>query len=135
MRACPRRAAAPGPRHRQDTGSRADDGGFTLIEVLVSLALVGMVAAAIATSFVAMTSATNVQGGKQSAVQLASSSIEQARALKATAVIAGRDEQSTKAQWTAGQASPTVARYLSDMTWAWDPDAAYPSGATAALPT
>ncbi len=135
MRTHPSCFAVVGSRGRRELDRGPVDAGFTLIEVLISLALIGIAAAALGTFFAAMISATSGQSGKQTAVQVADSLIEQARALKGSAVTAGRDQQSTRAQWSLGESSPTVAPYLDDMTLAWDDGVSYPSGESAALPT
>jgi prepilin-type N-terminal cleavage/methylation domain-containing protein len=116
-------------------GERGSDVGFTLIEVLVSLVLIGIALTAFTTFFITMISATNGQSTRQAAVQLADGSMEQVRALKGSAVTAGRDQLSTEAQWAAPLAAATVARYLDAMVVAWDSNAASGSGTTATLPT
>jgi prepilin-type N-terminal cleavage/methylation domain-containing protein len=57
------------------------DAGFTLIEVLASLAVIGVVLAAATTFFVRSMVVINLQGAKQAAIQLAASNLEQLRAL------------------------------------------------------
>jgi prepilin-type N-terminal cleavage/methylation domain-containing protein len=57
------------------------DGGFTLIEVMVSVALVTVVTAALTLSITAMRRVAGVQSGQQTAAQLATDGIEAARAM------------------------------------------------------
>ncbi|MDT5037011.1 MAG: hypothetical protein QOE03_2196, partial [Micromonosporaceae bacterium] len=137
-----RGAAVGRPRHSRGRGAHetalregGSDAGFTLIEVLVSLVLIGIALTAFTTFFITMISATNGQSTRQAAVQLADGSMEQVRALKGSAVTAGRDQQSSQAQWAAPLAVATVSRYLAGMTVAWDSTAANGAGATATLPT
>jgi len=112
---------------------QTSDAGITLLEVLVSIMLIGIVMTAMTTFFVTAVSATSRQGGEQAAVQLADDATERVRALKGSAVAMGRDKTSSDTQW----ASPVVgvAPYLADMQEAWDATATYPSGASAPLPT
>ena len=123
-----RRAAA----QRRCT-ARPRDAGFTLVETIVSIALIGIVMTALTTFFATVVGAVNLQGATQVAIHLADDGTEQVRALKGSAVATGRDENSVDAQW----ASPVVgvAPYLADMAEAWDSGAAFPDGATAPLPT
>ena len=108
MRPRPQRVAGPNAGGRDE---KDRDGGLSLIEVLVSLILIGIAMTAFTTFFVGMISATNGQSTRQAAVQVLDGSIEQLRALKGSAVVTGRDQQSTKAQWATGLLSaPVVPR-------------------------
>jgi prepilin-type N-terminal cleavage/methylation domain-containing protein len=57
------------------------DAGFTLIEVLTALAVVGVVAAASTTFFVRSMITVNLQGARQAAIQVAADAMEQLRAV------------------------------------------------------
>jgi prepilin-type N-terminal cleavage/methylation domain-containing protein len=60
-------------------GGAAREGGFTLIEVVVAIACVGVVMAALTSFVVATGRATNLAGGQQNAAELGSEGIEQVR--------------------------------------------------------
>lgn len=57
------------------------DAGFTMVEVIVSTAVIGIVMAASVLFFASTLKVTNVSGGQQTAVQLATDGIEAARAV------------------------------------------------------
>jgi prepilin-type N-terminal cleavage/methylation domain-containing protein len=98
----------------------ARDAGFTLVEVLVSLALITTLMAALATFFVTATRLTHKQGVKQSATQLAQDGLEKARGLRGSALLSGR------AKCAASCLDPAAigaAGYLAD-TERWDAAAA-----------
>jgi prepilin-type N-terminal cleavage/methylation domain-containing protein len=132
MRAAPRRLLSRGRRDDLDR-RRPDDGGFTIVEVLVAISLLGIVMTALTSFFVNTLSVASAQSGKQAAAKVAADAAERVRALKGSAVTAGRDKTSSDNQW----ASPVtgIAPYLTDMTEAYDPGAVFPTGATASLPT
>jgi prepilin-type N-terminal cleavage/methylation domain-containing protein len=117
------RRLSPGPR----------DDGFTMVEILVSIAVIGTVMTALTAFFANSLSITNQQRGKQAAVQVVDDAMEKVRALKGSSLPSGRDKQSSDEQWN----SPVtgVAPYLVDMQEAYDSSAVYPAGRTAALPT
>lgn len=110
-----------------------DESGFTLVEVIVSIVLIGIVMTSLVTFFVSSVTAVNNLASRQLGAQLADDASERVRALKSTQLVTGRDHQSVDAQWDS--AVPAVAGYLSGTTRVWDGTAAYPSGATATLPT
>jgi prepilin-type N-terminal cleavage/methylation domain-containing protein len=112
---------------------RGGDAGFTLAEVLVSIVIVGIVMGGLTTFFVTTMTVTNVQGDKQTAVQVAADATERVRSLKGSAVAADRDKTSSDAQWASPVAG--VSAYLSTMQETWDDTAVYPKGITAPLPT
>lgn len=118
--------ARPGP----DPGT---DAGFTLVEVLVSIAVIGIMMTALTTFFVSTVAATGRQGHQQMAVQLATDAAERARSIKSSAVLGGRDRISTDHQWASPVAG--VGPYLADMVEVWDGEAVFPAGASAPLPT
>jgi prepilin-type N-terminal cleavage/methylation domain-containing protein len=117
---------------KRDASAR-DEAGFTIVEVLVAISLLGIVMTALTSFFVNTLSVASAQSGKQAAAKVAADAAERVRAIKGSAVTAGRDKTSSDGQW----ASPVsgVAPYLTDMAEAYDPGATYPSGATASLPT
>src|SRR3954447_7444857 len=99
-----RRLAPPG---------RSPDDGFTMVEVLISIMVIGVVMTSLTAFFANSLSITNQQRGKQAAVQVLDGAMERVRALKGSGITAGRDKQSSDAQWS----SPVtgVAGYLTDM--------------------
>lgn len=66
---------------RRDPARRDPDGGFTLIEVLASLAVIGVVLTAATTFFIRSMVMIDLQGSRQVAIQVASTSLEQLRAM------------------------------------------------------
>jgi hypothetical protein len=75
------------------------------------------------------------QGDRQSGIQAAGDAMEQVRALPPGALLDGRDQVSSLAQWSAPIASVAPLLAPTAQTMAFDPDALTGSGATAALPT
>jgi prepilin-type N-terminal cleavage/methylation domain-containing protein len=57
------------------------DAGFTLVEVLVALAVIGIVLTASTTFFIRSMVIINLQGSRQVAIQIASTNFEQLRAM------------------------------------------------------
>ncbi|GAT65326.1 PKD domain containing protein [Planomonospora sphaerica] len=127
-------SARPAVRGR---GPARGDGeaGFTLMEVLVSMAVIGTVMASLTVFFTNSLAFAGQQRTRQVAVQLAGDGIERARALKASALPAGRGQNRTTAQWNA--AVPAVQEQLRATQRAWDPilPAGSDAGASAPLPT
>lgn len=113
------------------------DGGFSLLEVIVSIALVGTVMAALATFYVSSMTATHAQSARQTAAQLANDGMERARTRSGPELLAGRDADSVAVQWSAGRSGAVtgVASYLAETEAASDPGAASGAGASAVLPT
>ena len=106
----------------------ADDGGFSLIESVVSMALIGVVMTAATTFFVNILQSSSYMRGKQAAVQLADAAMEQARAFQVKALASGRDKASSDNQWAAGSANSVVAPYLNQTQEVYDSSAATNAG-------
>jgi prepilin-type N-terminal cleavage/methylation domain-containing protein len=126
------RTGLPVPHARED--------GFSLLETLVSISIVSIVMASVATFYVQTLAAVGKQRDVQTATQLAVDATERLRALQGTAVTAGRDEDSVGAQWQYAKehwATPVsgVVDPLGQMAQAWDGSAVDGSGPTAVLPT
>ncbi|SHN20941.1 putative Ig domain-containing protein [Cryptosporangium aurantiacum] len=111
------------------------EAGFSLIELMTAMTLIGVVMAALTAFFTNTLRATNLQSNTQTAVQLVGDALERVRALKSSSVVTRRDRASADAQWSAVTSDSPVYPYLSTMQQAWDDTAAYPAGASAPLPT
>jgi prepilin-type N-terminal cleavage/methylation domain-containing protein len=109
------------------------DGGFTLVETLVSIAVIGVVMTSLTAFFTNSLSINNQQRGKQAATQMLDDAMERVRSLKGSGITAERDQASSDNQWST--APPAVQSYMGDMVEAYDSTAASGSGPTAALPT
>ncbi|HYN96628.1 MAG TPA: Ig domain-containing protein [Pilimelia sp.] len=110
----------------------AGDAGFTLAEVIVSVALVATVMAALGMFFVRSVAVTGEQRVKQVAVQLTDTGLEYARALKGSQVAAGRGQNAVREQW---RTAPDRLRQRLPLTQlAEDPAAATNAGATGCTP-
>jgi prepilin-type N-terminal cleavage/methylation domain-containing protein len=124
---------ASASRRRPRPAAPPSDGGFSLIEVLVSTALIGIIMAALATFFVNTLSATSRQAGAQVGNQVAADGMERVRALRGAEIANDRDKNSSDIQW--GSPVAGAAAYLTGMTEVWDGSATGGAGASAALPT
>jgi prepilin-type N-terminal cleavage/methylation domain-containing protein len=121
-------------KRRLPAPRRSPDAGFTLVEVLISIMVMGVVMTSLTAFFANSLSITNQQRGKQAAAQVLDGAMERVRALKGSGITAGRDRQTSDQQWNNPVAG--VAPYLTDMVEAYDDIAAAGDGATkAALPT
>lgn len=67
--------------------ARNRDDGFTLVEVLTSLAVIGVVLSAVTTFFVRSMITIDVQGARQAAIQIAADSMEELRQIPAANVV------------------------------------------------
>ena len=138
-----RRARIPGPRRL----ARSDD-GFTMVEVMVAMAIISTVMLSLTPLFVITTRVNHQQSDRQAAIQAADDAMERARAIQVSALLTNRDQDSTIAQAVA--APPEVQLLLAgDQTnvpslgipglagayLAWDNGAATGAGTTATLPT
>jgi prepilin-type N-terminal cleavage/methylation domain-containing protein len=122
------------------------DDGFTLVEVLISIAIMSTVMLALSTSFVVTVRVTQQQGNKQAAIQAADDAMERARALQVSAMLTGRDKESTTQQWatatgTGAGAIPGISGVLTagattdNGVIAYDTGASTGDGPSATLPT
>jgi prepilin-type N-terminal cleavage/methylation domain-containing protein len=124
------RAVTP---RRNDPSAPAPDAGFTLVEVMVAIAIIGIVMSALGTFFVQSMRVTGKQTGTQVAAQMAGDGMERVRSLAGQQLAAKRDQSSSLTQWQ--NPVPGVAPWLAGMTMAFDNTAAVGAGATAAMPT
>ncbi|GGK57191.1 hypothetical protein Ppa06_15390 [Planomonospora parontospora subsp. parontospora] len=147
-RAAGARTAPPAPaavRGRVPAPVRGDgEAGFTLMEVLVSMAVIGTVMASLTVFFTNSLAFTSQQRSQQVAVQLAGDGIERARALKGSALLAGRGQDRVMAWWnkatnrdTTDPVAQEVQRHLGSAKAGWDPalPTGFGDGASAPLPT
>lgn len=102
------------------------DAGFTLIEVSVALAIFGVVMASVTSFFVGGVRGVHYQGEQQTAAHLAMDGMEQARALRGEALLAGRAVCAAVCPVVSGAADHLAG------TERWD--AAPSTGAAPALP-
>lgn len=109
----------------------SSEAGYSLIELMVAMAVISIVMSSLATFFTTTISVTNAQSNSQTAIQLVNDALERVRALKGSAVTTGRDQTRTAAQWAT--ASSVVNPYLTTMVQAYDSTAT--TSSTAALPT
>ncbi len=80
------------------------DDGFTLVEVLTSLALLTIFMAAIGTFFIGSIRSISRQSAAQAAAQLADSAFEQVRSIRGSSLLAGRGQAKSAAQWNSAPA-------------------------------
>jgi prepilin-type N-terminal cleavage/methylation domain-containing protein len=71
----------------RDRRRRADDSGFTLVEVLVSLGIIGLVMSSLGFFIIRSMTVTSQQGDRQTAAQLAADGMERVREVPAAAAI------------------------------------------------
>ncbi|GIE26975.1 hypothetical protein Ait01nite_000200 [Actinoplanes italicus] len=118
---------------------KSEDEGFTVVELIVALAVLSVAMAGIGVFFVNGTSAVSQQRDERQASQIAATALEQIRALEGKALLLGRGTTATADQWkTALQDSPFKSRlkpYLDSMKMESDAKVDASAGAEAALPT
>lgn len=130
-------ALSPAPASPPTGSGTGGEAGFSLLEVLVSTAVIGVVMAALTSFFVNANAVSKQQGDSQASVQVAVEAIERARALRGSELANGRDQASTDRQWSS-PATERVRGYLASMEKVFDSTApALAVGATspAELPT
>lgn len=98
---------------RWPRGRRADDDGYSLIEVLVSLVVMGTVMAAVGPFLVRSLAISNLQRSTQAGIQVANDALERVRGLDPSSLLTGRGDLATDAQWKAAPAA--LSQYLGSM--------------------
>jgi prepilin-type N-terminal cleavage/methylation domain-containing protein len=121
------------PRERARPRDASGEAGFSLLETIVAISLIGIVMASLSAFLVNTVAVTSQQSGRKGAIQAADDAVELVRALKGSALLTGRDSGSVDTQWAAPASG--VGTHLSTMAKAWDTTASAGSGATAPLPT
>lgn len=128
------RAEAPVSSGRHPSG----DGGFSLVEVLVAIAVIGTVMAAAAPFMVRSLAVSTQQRGTQAAIQVANDALERVRALEPSSLLTDRGRSAVEGQLQRARATAPDALivHLDEMQAAWDDTLAdASSGRTAPLPT
>jgi len=125
------RALTPLRPHRR----APDDGGFTLVEVIVALAVISVVMAGTAPFLVQSLSVVNEERTEQVATEMANNALERIRALNPSSLLAGRGLLAAENQLAAAPAAARDA--FADTQIAGDPllDDYSVLGAEAPLPT
>ncbi len=120
-------------RHGRATG----DGGFTLIEVIVSLVLLSLIMSAVTTLFIRSQKSSVGLQDRQAAVPVATQAMDIARTIPAardsagnSSLVGGRTQAAVTAQWASVAGLPGVD--LSDTYATWDTTAT--AGSTPVLP-
>jgi type II secretory pathway pseudopilin PulG len=105
---------------------RKADEGATLVELLVSLAVLSIAMAGLGAFFVTGFLAVGNQRDQRMAVQVANTALEQVRGLEGSSLLNGRGPVKVQAQWSAALASSPyrtkMKRYLDSMQIASDPE-------------
>jgi type II secretory pathway pseudopilin PulG len=115
----------------------ADD-GFVLLESMVAITIITIIMGALGVAFLGTMASASQQRAKQTAVQVADSTMANLRSIDPSSILSGRGQTSVSNQFSAGGGNPVVAPWLQSMDQAWDTSAALNSGtttATAAVPT
>jgi prepilin-type N-terminal cleavage/methylation domain-containing protein len=92
-------------------------GGFSLIEVIVALALILFVMTASVVFFVQSLQTSSGQQSRQAAISLSDQAIELARAVPINNLLDGRDQATATTQWNALPATAAAAKAASVLVW------------------
>jgi prepilin-type N-terminal cleavage/methylation domain-containing protein len=93
--------------------ARRDD-GFTLIEVLVSIAMISVVTSGLTMFFVQSRASVQVQSQMEQASQMVAAAMERVSLLPGTSLVLGRPAWCVNDQWTAAPAA--VRLYLNNLS-------------------
>ncbi|MCM4078693.1 type IV pilus modification PilV family protein [Paractinoplanes hotanensis] len=105
---------------RDSASGGAGEEGFSLVEVLVALAVLSITLLASTPFFVGSLRNVNKQRTEQAAIQLADTAMEQVRGLKGSSLLTGHGQQAGEAQFAAAPAA--VKPYLATMQVGHDED-------------
>ncbi|MEV4351822.1 type II secretion system protein [Actinoplanes sp. NPDC049596] len=113
----------------------SDDDGFSLVEVLVALAILSVTLLASTPFFINSLQNVNRQKTRQGAIQIANTAMEQVRGLKGSSLLTGHGQKAGEDQFAAAPA--VVKPYLATMQVGHDADSAVltTDGADAPLST
>jgi prepilin-type N-terminal cleavage/methylation domain-containing protein len=92
---------------------KAADDGFTLLETIVSIAMISVVTGSLTMFYTESHASTSLQAQTQVANQLASTAMEQVSLLPGTALVAGRPAGCVTSQWQSP--APGAGTYLAQM--------------------
>jgi prepilin-type N-terminal cleavage/methylation domain-containing protein len=92
-------------------------GGFSLIEVIVALALILFVMTSSVVFFVRSLQTSAGQQSRQAAISVADQAVELARAVPVANLLDGRDQPTADAQWAALPAAAAAAKAASLEMW------------------
>jgi prepilin-type N-terminal cleavage/methylation domain-containing protein len=114
-------------------GTRRAEDGFTLLETMIALGIVGTVMASLAVFFLRSATIQHRQADMQVAAQIASSSMDYVSELPAENVLLGRTQAAVQAEWQA----PGISTYLDPTRTelAWQDPSLPPSSSVQGLPT
>ena len=99
-------------------------GGFSLIEVIVALALILFVMMSSVVFFVRSLQTSSGQQSRQAAISVADQAVELARAAPVANLLDGRDQATATTQWAALPATAAAAKAASVLMWDTPPVAA-----------
>ncbi|MER7279714.1 putative Ig domain-containing protein [Dactylosporangium sp. NPDC000244] len=119
----PRAGSVPHPR----------DGGFSLVETLTSIAIMGVVMTALTTFFVSTTNTINKERGLQMAIRLASDGIELVKSLPGSTLAVGRSAKDIATQLSTDVVPNLDLRSLAT-TMSMVSDPTLPAGASSLNP-
>ena len=111
-------------------GAGREDGGFTLVEVIVSLLLLAVVLSAALSLFVRALANTDLQAQRGQAITIANDKLEQVRGLPVGNLLDGRTQAAVQALWTSWDPSGTGPTKLSVQAY----DATATSSSTPLVP-
>jgi prepilin-type N-terminal cleavage/methylation domain-containing protein len=114
---------------------RADDRGFTLVEVLVAAGLIGSVLIFSTAYFVGALSMTRYQSDKQAAAQLATDAMDRMRSMPGSTLATGRDAGTVTSQLRRLAHDGVLDEAIADIEPAVDLRAVTGAGRSAPLPT
>jgi prepilin-type N-terminal cleavage/methylation domain-containing protein len=94
-----------------------DASGFSLIEVIVALALILFVMTSSVVFFVRSMQTSSTQQVREAAISLADQGMEQARSVPSAGLLSGRDKGRSDTQWAALPAAAAAAKAVSKEVW------------------
>jgi type II secretory pathway pseudopilin PulG len=116
--------------------NRGGDGGFILLEAVISISLITVIMSAVGVEYVAGLASASHQRAQMTATQVADTAVEGLRALQPTDLLTGRDQTSVTSERDTLAAISTVSPWISADAGklAYDPTVTT-GGATAIVPT